>query len=293
MMVPLWNRLNSLLLVLLVVMAATIIAMLASRAYGGPLDPPGPVGSTDGVREPGTPISSLPFSITQPGHYYVTRNLTGLVATNGIEINASNVTLDLGGFVLTGPSAEITSGEIGVDVPSQQSAVRITNGTIRGWTQGIQATNAVYSRIDNVSVIGNAFGIETGIASVLEQCMVSNNNATGVFAHTTIVENCTIIDNAWEGLIVYDRSYVHHNQIRFNNRSQTSHENLQIEGSDSFITDNDLSGINCGCAADIALASTSYGNVLVRNTYCLLGDAGTDNYHPVAAAPDQNAFSAC
>lgn len=35
-------RINTLLLVLLVLMAGAIITMLATRAYGGPLDPPGP-----------------------------------------------------------------------------------------------------------------------------------------------------------------------------------------------------------------------------------------------------------
>ena len=39
-------RLNTLLLVLLVVMAGAIIALLASRAYGGPLDPPAAPTST-------------------------------------------------------------------------------------------------------------------------------------------------------------------------------------------------------------------------------------------------------
>ena len=39
-------RLNTLLLLLLVLMAAAIIAILATRSSAGPLDPPGPVGST-------------------------------------------------------------------------------------------------------------------------------------------------------------------------------------------------------------------------------------------------------
>jgi hypothetical protein len=40
------RRANTLLLVLLVLMAGTIIAILATRASGGPLDPPGPPAST-------------------------------------------------------------------------------------------------------------------------------------------------------------------------------------------------------------------------------------------------------
>jgi hypothetical protein len=45
-MATVFNRVNTLLLVLLVLMAGAIIALLASRASAGPLDPPGALGST-------------------------------------------------------------------------------------------------------------------------------------------------------------------------------------------------------------------------------------------------------
>src|SRR3954468_7937478 len=52
----------------------------------------------------------FPVSITQPGSYRLTTNL--IVAdpnTNGIEISANHVTIDLNGFAIIGP-ADCSSG---------------------------------------------------------------------------------------------------------------------------------------------------------------------------------------
>jgi hypothetical protein len=103
------ERIHSLLLVLTLLTGLAIVAMLATGVRAGPLDPPGSPASTDGVREPGTAISAIPFTITQPGRYYLTRNLTDTPddVANGVTIQADNVTLDLHGFTLTGGASSI------------------------------------------------------------------------------------------------------------------------------------------------------------------------------------------
>lgn len=57
--------------------------------------------------EPRTPISSLPFTISQGGSYYFTRSLhlpaSGQVS-DAIIVSASNVTIDLMGFTLSSGS---------------------------------------------------------------------------------------------------------------------------------------------------------------------------------------------
>ena len=50
--------------------------------------------------EPRTPISSLPFTISQSGSYYLSTNLTGVSGLHGIYIATGNVTLDLTGFTI-------------------------------------------------------------------------------------------------------------------------------------------------------------------------------------------------
>src|SRR5688572_21135329 len=85
--------------------ALLLTATTASLHSQGLLVPPGapaPTMKTLEQIEPRTPISSIPFTITQPGSYYVTRNLTMVGTSDGITIQSNNVTLDLGGFTLDG-----------------------------------------------------------------------------------------------------------------------------------------------------------------------------------------------
>ncbi len=74
----------------------------------GNLTPPGAPAPTmktldqiDAKLEKRTPISSLPFTISQSGSYYLTGNLSG---TSGINVNVGNVVIDLNGFDLRGES---------------------------------------------------------------------------------------------------------------------------------------------------------------------------------------------
>ena len=83
--------------------------MLASTgAFAqGSLTPPGAPAPTmkslDQI-EARTPISSLPFTISASGSYYLTKNLA-VTSGNAIVISAEGVTLDLNGFTLSSTEA--------------------------------------------------------------------------------------------------------------------------------------------------------------------------------------------
>jgi len=153
------------------------------------------------LADPRTPISSIPFTITQPGSYYLTGNLTspGLPA-GGITINTSHVTLDLMGFVISGsrtPSA-------GIFVTAPNTDVAIRNGTIRNWIGiGVDASGASVILEDLRAVDNRGDGIRAGSASQVRGCTATGNGAVGIIAdEDSVVIHCLAANNTDNGIIV-------------------------------------------------------------------------------------------
>jgi hypothetical protein len=112
----------------------------------GSLTPPGgpsPTMKTLAQVEPRTPISTLPFTISAPGSYYVTTNLTAASAGIGVTISSGNVVLDLSGFTLNGAKV----GTSGIYVIGNFTNIVIRNGIVTSWTySGVDAYASGYSR---------------------------------------------------------------------------------------------------------------------------------------------------
>ncbi|MHC5077049.1 MAG: hypothetical protein ACYTFM_11560, partial [Planctomycetota bacterium] len=118
-----------------VITIIALILFLPCTVMAGSLEPSAPPASTmktlDEV-EPRTPISSIPYSITQPGSYYLTGDLsTSSTTSHGIGISASNVTVDFMGYSLTGPGKSSGSIYDGIYSGLPISNVEIRNGTLR------------------------------------------------------------------------------------------------------------------------------------------------------------------
>src|SRR5580698_4690509 len=117
------NLMNKCVLCLLTLGFLTVTDSLLAQGSLTPPGAPGPTMKTLAQIEPRTPISSLPFSITAPGSYYVTTNLTG---TAGITIASGSVTLDLHGFTLAGSAGSSN----GISSADSLTNVVIENGTV-------------------------------------------------------------------------------------------------------------------------------------------------------------------
>jgi len=176
-----------------------------------PPGPPGPTMVTLSQIEPRTPISSVPFIITQPGSYYLTTNVT-VSSGSAITIATNNVTLDLNGFTIfsTSPTpsgyavllsgavvnACVHNGNISSGVTNNSSGV--FSGT--GFNYGISESTAdpINARVKDVSVTGvQYYGIYLGAnATVVESCAVNEAGAYGIAARSvsdSTVLNCGIV----------------------------------------------------------------------------------------------------
>jgi parallel beta-helix repeat protein len=205
------------------------------------------------------PISSLPYTITQSGSYYITANLTS--TSNGITVNADNVTIDLMGYSLIGPGTCC----IGIYMDGR-SAVEVRNGTITNFLVfgvGEVSSAGKNHRVIEVRAVGNGSdGIYlNGSGHFIKDCTASDNGSDhGIHAG----QGCTVTGN-----IVYNNSFT-----GINTGSGTTIMGNTVYGNGSFgiyagdgctVTDNTVynngaSGLRAGEGCTV-MGNTAYNNV--------------------------------
>lgn len=194
----------------------------------GSLTPPGPPVATMKTLtqiEPRTPIAQpapggFPIVISAPGSYYLTGNITGAEGSDGIQVTANGVTIDLNGFELVGVGDEFDSG---IRAADPFTNVTIRNGVVRGWGyRGLDLQYVTNVRIENVTVTGcgnfgawtgrdavvshsifaeNALGIVVGSGSALTHCVASGNSADGFGGDSGVTFTaCSAFQNGGAGI---------------------------------------------------------------------------------------------
>jgi hypothetical protein len=240
-MTSLFARTNTVLLVLLLLATFAIIGMLATGVRGGPLDPPGPPGSTASVRLPGTPISG-PTTISQPGHYYLTNNITVTGSQNAITISSQDVTLDLGGFHIKGGGG---LNSVGIGTGPFIGNVEIRNGSVSNFYIGVDIRSALASRLSGMRVYDTtARGIVLGSGSVLDGCIVYGNSGEGavVEGQGSIIRGCTIYSNSLNGVFLIGAANVVTGSHFLLNSNGATTADVRVLGDSNIVGTNHFSG---------------------------------------------------
>ena len=189
---------------LLLALVATFVIRHSSFGQGA-LTPPGapaPTMKTLAQIEPRTPIAAAPFTISQPGSYYLTTNLTGTAGNDGIIITSGNVTLDLNGFALLG----LPSSLRGIAVSGSCTNVTVRNGSVSGWgAYGVDgyspAVNSRNQLFEHLLVSRNGGqGISGGTGSLIRDCLSYTNRFLGIFCDGGQVRDCVATGNGSAGI---------------------------------------------------------------------------------------------
>ena len=250
--------------------------------------------------------AGFPVTITQPGSYRLTSNLVNTtVVSPHISLASSYITLDLGGFEVSGPVSCIgtppgcsggAEGEgITYDVSTRQHLV-VRNGTVRGTNaQGILLGER--ATVEDVHVDDTAgTGILVGSFGTVRRSTVVSATSSGIMAGdvSRIVDNvsmstggfgiscgdgCTIADNVASGAISFailaqDTARVH------GNTATDSGAGILVDQG-SVIESNSVKG-NSGIGINAGPGSLIIGNAVRENSSlalsCFLVDTSEQGF---------------
>ncbi len=164
----------------------------------------------------GTKITSVPYTISQQGFYYLGGNLTHSgITSNAITIDADNVTLDLMGFSLTNGHPPSLIEYYGI-VTGTHTNIEIRNGTVRGFHDGISLDGGK-SRIINIRALGNTSnGIYVGGSGNQVRGCTACNTTRGISIAGGTLAGCTASDNSVYGFFISGTGLVIDN-VAYNN----------------------------------------------------------------------------
>lgn len=141
-------------------------------------------------------------TISQPGSYYLTGNIT-VASGDGIDITASNVTLDLNGFTIRSSSANGSGSGVASTPPTSPAGPILNNITIRNG-------NIVGQAVDNnggFSGGGFAQGILLGRTNNVQYAALNVSQIAGdgisqaVFSNNVVAVGCTVYIAQGRGIL--------------------------------------------------------------------------------------------
>ena len=169
-------------------------------------------------------MPGFPVTISKAGSYRLSGNLTVPDEnTNVVEITVDNVSLDLNGFAILGPtvcsgsslSCSPSGNGRGVNATGK-SFISVVNGTIRGMG-GAGIVTSSRSRVENMHVSScGSNGISVADAGNVSNNTASLNGSTGIIVGNGTVSNNTATLNGFAGIFIGGTSTVSNNTATLN-----------------------------------------------------------------------------
>lgn len=187
-----------------------------------------------------------PIVINAGGSYYLGEDILAFHGNHGIEITASDVSIDLNGFKIEG-NIEVGSLD-GIHVGAGLKNVTVRNGTVKlFFGKGIEAGTCSNLRVEAVRLVGNGGGgLAAGLAAMVLDCVASGNQGDGFnLKQRSLIKGCIAESNGGDGIELDDA-----NQARENNCSDNEGNGILVTGSSNFVTGNSVlgsskNGIHC------------------------------------------------
>jgi parallel beta-helix repeat protein len=143
--------------------------------------------------------AGFPATLSRPGRYKLGGNLTVPALMNGIEITASDVTIDLNGFTIS----SATAGQAASGIVALQGAgvLRVINGTISGFSGAGITKSPGRAVIEDMRILANTRNLELPADSQVRNSTIANGGDVGVRCYgTCLIENNIITGNAITGV---------------------------------------------------------------------------------------------
>ncbi|MEM1423050.1 MAG: right-handed parallel beta-helix repeat-containing protein [Planctomycetota bacterium] len=193
------------------------LLVLGGVIVAGPLTPPaGPVAETDLVRteaDARIPLTqatapgdaSTVFIIAQPGSYYLTGNVSLSAGEVAIEVDSSDVTIDLNGYAIVGNSPLRGGGPQSTGILSGAilENLRIRNGSFRNLDgDAISLDRAENSVIEDLRIFNVRDGVRIGPLAQVRRVMVSGCDDGIEIVGDGVVADCVVrnADTAFESV---------------------------------------------------------------------------------------------
>jgi hypothetical protein len=254
---------------MLTVSIAVVVCMLSAPAFAGDVKL---------LKQP----SAFPLLINNAGSYRLKSNITVPDAnTTAISITADNVTLDLNGYSITGPtmcsggppvtSCTPTGTGNGIDSASGNAGITVLNGTVQGMGHwGLHLGSR--ARIEKVRAVSNGFqGISTDFQSTLVEDTAVNNGDSGIVTSSAAVVSGNVsMGNLADGISA--GGLVSGNTTERNAGSGLTAIDATVIGN--------RAGFNNGAGLVVAGGEVGYANNVFRlNTFGSVLGGGTDMGH--------------